>query len=139
MAISQNGVEAYHIFEGACNKEILSDFMIDELNPVLSQQNKAVLMDNVRFHHSEIVQASIDPSIDLHYLPAYSPQLNPIEQVFSLIKGVYKKQKVSENEEVIPAVRRAIQAVQARTNLVPFYQNYHKWLGKALRRDEFET
>jgi len=47
-------------------------------------------MDNVRFHHSNIVKSWCEEkNIVIKYLPPHSPDLNPIENVFSTIKSRY--------------------------------------------------
>lgn len=65
-------------------------FLNELLLPHLSSRspNDAVIaMDNFKFHHSREVQEAIARNKNrLLYLPRYSPQLNPIEQVFSSIK-----------------------------------------------------
>ena len=47
-------------------------------------------MDNARFHHSRKVLDFLKINhISYKFLPAYSPQLNPIEEYFSMIKSKY--------------------------------------------------
>lgn len=51
------------------------------------QPGTVVLMDNVRFHHTQIVKEYAKKrNIFLLYTPPYSPQFNPIELVFSMVK-----------------------------------------------------
>jgi len=76
------GVEAYIVFPGACNGEKLSEFLRDKLNPTLAERPSYMMLDNVRFHHSNVVRQSLHPGSRLNFLPAYSPQLNPIERCF---------------------------------------------------------
>lgn len=50
-------------------------------------------MDNASFHHSERVkQLCSDAGVKLVYLPPYSPDLNPIEEFFSVLKKYIQKQ-----------------------------------------------
>jgi hypothetical protein len=47
-----------------------------------------VFLDNARCHHAKLVQAWLaqpDRRIKLHFIPAYSPHLNPIERLWGLI------------------------------------------------------
>lgn len=49
-------------------------------------------MDNVSFHHGEIITRTIhEHGHDVMYTPPYSPFLNPIEDLFHLIKGTFLK------------------------------------------------
>ena len=120
-AIFRFGIEAYDVFPGACNGQKMSDFLKWKLNPILAERPSNVMLDNVRFRHSNVVRQSLHPNSRLNFLPAYSPQLNPIEEVFSLIKYSFKRQKISQPDAVISEVIRVVQFVQARENLLPFY------------------
>ncbi|KCZ81393.1 hypothetical protein H312_01148 [Anncaliia algerae PRA339] len=51
-------------------------------------------MDNCKLHWSITVrQALSDPQVLVQYLPAYSPQLNPVEEFFSTLKTITKGEK----------------------------------------------
>jgi len=58
-------------------------------------------MDNASWHRSEkIVQMCRDAGVVLEFLPPYSPDFNPIEEHFSVLKKFIKK-KWHENEDFI--------------------------------------
>jgi hypothetical protein len=47
-----------------------------------------VFLDNARYHHAKLVQAWLvrpECRIKLHFVPAYSPHLNPIERLWGLM------------------------------------------------------
>jgi transposase len=47
-----------------------------------------IFLDNARYHHAKLVQAWLaQPGrrIKLHFIPAYCPHLNPIEQLWGLM------------------------------------------------------
>ncbi len=48
------------------------------------------------------------------YLPAYSPDLNPIEEAFSKVKGILRKAAARTREVLIEAIGRALCAVSAQ-------------------------
>jgi transposase len=48
------------------------------------------------------------------YLPPYSPDLNPIEEAFSKIKGTLRKADARTQEVLVEALGAAISAVSAR-------------------------
>jgi transposase len=50
----------------------------------------------------------------LLYLPAYSPDLNPIEQAFAKVKGLLRKAEARTREALVEAMGRALSAVSAR-------------------------
>jgi transposase len=43
-----------------------------------------IYVDNVRFHHAKILKPFLEahPELEIRYLPAYSPDLNPVERVW---------------------------------------------------------
>lgn len=59
----------------------------------------------------EIVEAV---GCELIYLPPYSPDLNPIEQAFSKVKGLVRKAEARTREALIEAMGRVLDAVTDR-------------------------
>ena len=56
-----------------------------------------VVVDNVRFHHAKLLKKWVrkHPQLELVYLPAYSPELNPIERAWW-----YMRKKITHNRYV---------------------------------------
>ena len=53
--------------------------------------NIVVILDNCSIHHTdEVIQAIQDTEALVHFLPPYSPNLNPIEEAFSKVKSLMK-------------------------------------------------
>ncbi len=87
MAINNKHVISHNIVKGATNKEIFKNFLLQQLIPACSYKSYVFLMDNVRFHHSLCVKNIIyNAGHHIMYTPPYSPDLNPVERVFSIIK-----------------------------------------------------
>lgn len=87
--VSRDGLVGKHsIVGGAFNAQRFAAFLESLRLPV----DTVVLLDNVRFHHSQIVkQAAERLGIHLLFVPPYSPWFNPIEYCFSVIKRAYYK------------------------------------------------
>jgi transposase len=51
---------------------------------------------------------------ELIYLPSYSPDLNPIEEAFSKIKGVLRRAGARTKEALLEVLGEALSAVSAR-------------------------
>lgn len=67
---------------------------LDFLKTLNFPENTIILLDNVSFHHSKIIKNyASDKKWNLLYIPPYSPWFNPIENVFSIIKNHYRKNK----------------------------------------------
>ena len=70
------------------------------LVPTLSQGD-IVVMDNLPAHKGARVEQLIKSAgAELRYLPPYSPDLNPIEQAFSKLKTLLRKENARGPEEV---------------------------------------
>ena len=60
-----------------------------------------VVMDNLSSHKDPAIQRAIrSAGAKLFYLPPYSPDLNPIEQAFSKLKTLLRKENARSVEEV---------------------------------------
>ena len=80
----------------AFNGERFAEF-INELIEKCKQLNHdkiCFIMDNVRMHKAEesIKDHCAKNNIDILFLPVYSPELNPIEKVFSILRTTYHDQ-----------------------------------------------
>jgi transposase len=90
-AVSVERVVAALYGEWAANGEIFLHFIEKCLCPVLKKGN-VVVMDNVAFHKiSGIKEAIHATGARLIYLPPYSPDLNPIENMWGKIKHYLRK------------------------------------------------
>lgn len=117
MAISKKEIISYKIIKGNANSKIFFDF-INELNNLYT--NHYFLMDNVNFHKSKFIQQLLSVSTNkLLYIPPYSPQYNPIEEVFSQIKSYIKE---CTNNNVIKKFIKSIKKVK-KNNLVNYYKH----------------
>jgi transposase len=74
------------VFDGPINGECFRAYVEQQLLPVL-RQGDVVILDNLGSHKAAILRRIIKTAgARLWYLPPYSPDLNPIEQVFAKIK-----------------------------------------------------
>jgi len=74
-----------------------------------------MVMDNLSAHKGERVKEIIEQrDCQLVYLPAYSPDLSPIEEAFSKIKGMVRKAEARTREALVEAIGMALSVVTAR-------------------------
>ena len=93
-SIRLNGDTAYTIYSGGTTREKFLDYLKNVLLPTL-RRDDIVVMDNMRTHHVKEVKALfLEAGIKLLYLPAYSPDLNPIEKMWSKLKSILRKLKI---------------------------------------------
>lgn len=86
-ALRCDGIDAPLVVDGAINGEIFLAYIKQVLVPTL-RPGDLVVMDNLSSHKIAGVRETLAAAgATLHYLPPYSPDLNPIEQFFAKLKS----------------------------------------------------
>ena len=65
---------------------------------IYGNQKIVLVVDNVRYHHAKrlkLILEKYNQRVELVYLPAYSPDLNPVERIWW-----YMRKKISHNRYV---------------------------------------
>jgi transposase len=89
--LRQGGVTAPFVIDRAMTRAIFLEYLRQCLGPTL-QPGDIVVMDNLPAHKGEKVRQIIAAAgAELRYLPAYSPDLNPIEQAIAKLKAHLRK------------------------------------------------
>lgn len=89
-ALSEDGLLAPGVFDGAINGELFLAYVEQILLPTL-KAGDIVIMDNLSSHKKAAVRRAIEQAgATLMFLPPYSPDLNPIEQVFAKLKSLLR-------------------------------------------------
>ncbi|MBB5050052.1 transposase [Rhodopseudomonas rhenobacensis] len=90
-ALRHDRITAPWVFDGPINAESFLVYVEQVLVPTL-QPGDVVVMDNLGSHKGQAVRAAIrGAGAHLIFLPPYSPDLNPIEQVFAKLKHLLRK------------------------------------------------
>jgi transposase len=93
-SVRHNGETAYTIYSGGTTREKFLDYLKNTLIPTL-HKGDIVIMDNMCTHPVKEVQTLLQGAgMKLRYLPAYSPDLDPIENMWSKIKAILRKLKI---------------------------------------------
>ena len=108
---------------GAYNGDRFKD-LIERLLPKFLARCYLIL-DNAAFHKRNDVRQLIESSgRNLLFLPPYSPQLNPIEEFFSMFKSKQKsiRPRPRDDDELLKTVENAMQSVMNH-DLSAFYRH----------------
>lgn len=121
-AISNDGLIIYKIFKGSVKGIDYMNFIKDNNETF---KNKILLQDNARIHHSKIVtEYAIDNNIELQFNSPYSPEFNPIEQLFRQIKNILRSQQ--EHKELETDIKLAYEKVSQSDIKSYFNNSYNK-------------
>jgi transposase len=111
---TEEGVGACLAVEGSTTRELFETYLERVLVQTLSS-GQVVVMDNLPAHTGGRVREIVEGrGCEVLYLPPYSPEFNPIEQVFSKLKGLMRKAGARTREALIEAMGIALSAVAAR-------------------------
>ena len=90
--LRRDGLVAPCVFNGAINGELFVAYVEQVLAPTLTAGDIVVVMDNLSSHKVAGVREAIAAvGATLRLLPAYSPDLNPIEQAFAKLKALLRR------------------------------------------------
>jgi transposase len=99
--------------EGPTTREVFEAYLERVLAPSLKPK-QIVVMDNLSSHKGSRVRELIeDRGCELHYLPPYSPDLNPIEEAFAKLKALLRKAGARTREALLEAMGWSLDAVTA--------------------------
>lgn len=109
--LSEDGMVAPYVLDGAVNAELFTAYIEQVLVPML-QPDDIVIMDNLPVHKVPAVRRAIEAAgAQLIFLPPYSPDLNPIEMVFSQMKAKLRNEAHRSREALWGALGRIANAI----------------------------
>jgi transposase len=110
-ALRNDRIEAPCVFDGPINGERFRAYVQQFLIPTL-KPNDIVVLDNLGSHKGKAVRKAVKAAgARLLFLPKYSPDLNPIEQVFAKIKGFVRKAAPRTLDAISHAIAQALATI----------------------------
>ena len=101
------------VVDGAMDKRMFFEYIVQILCPTL-RPNDIVVMDNLSAHKNPEVASHIRRcGAELVYLPPYSPDLNPIENMWSKVKQLLRGMEMRAYESLEKGIARAFDMVDA--------------------------
>ena len=112
------------IIDGPLNGQVFEYYIREILCPALIE-GQTVVMDNLSSYHRASIRDLIEAKgCKLLYLPPYSPDLNPIEMMFSKVKALVRGWEKRTAEEMVQAVWDALSVV-SRSNVLGWFRCIH--------------
>jgi transposase len=100
--------------EGSTNREVFETYVEHALAPTL-ETGQVVILDNLSAHKPTRVRELIEErGCELIYLPAYSPDFNPIEEAFAKIKGMLRQAGARTKDALVDVLGEALSAISVQ-------------------------
>jgi len=113
-SMTTSGLQATMTIEGAVDEATFEAFVEKVLLPTL-RPGQIVIMDNLSSHKTLTIERLIKQAgCRLLYLPAYSPDLSPIEEAFSKLKAFVRRCRCQTLPGLIKAIKRGLSKITAR-------------------------
>jgi transposase len=113
-AIGLEGCAAALAVDGAVDGIVFDLFVMDLLVPTL-KPGDIVVWDNLNGHKSVAAREAIEAAgAEVLFLPPYSPDLNPIEKMWSKVKAILRAEGARTREALHTALRKALACVTAK-------------------------
>ena len=110
-AVGRNGPQAPWVLQGSMDGIAFTTWAARVLAPTL-EPGDIVVMDNLSVHKNRAARAAIEAAgAEVWDLPPYSPDLNPIEKMWSKIKAYLRKHKPRDTQSLWQTVGRAMDKV----------------------------
>ena len=113
-ALRHDRIEAPCVFDGPINSERFLAYVEQFLVPTL-RLGDIVILDNLTSHKGKAVRLAIrEAGAKLFFLPKYSPDLNPIEQVFAKLKTLLRKTAPRTADDICKAIGQLLDSFTPR-------------------------
>jgi len=110
-AVRLKGAQAPCLFDGAMDGEMFLAWVKEGLAPVL-ESGDIVVLDNLATHKVAGVKEALEAvGARVEYLPPYSPDFNPIENLWSKVKQILKSRSPRTRRQLFQAARAAFAAI----------------------------
>lgn len=109
--IRYDGTASAMVYKGGTDAAAMQTFVTTQLAESL-RPGDILVMDNLSSHHNPDVIAAVEATgAEVWFLPRYSPDYNPIEEMWSKVKAYLKKLGARTMRALIRAIAKALEAV----------------------------
>jgi len=138
-AIMKNKVITFKIQDRPYTGESFFEFINNLCATLINTQitSAKIIMDNASIHKGERVRELLEQKgFQLVFLPAYSPQLNPIEEVFGKWKHLIKIENCSTIEDLMSKILSTASCI-TRSDCNAFFSHVREFILKGIRKENF--
>ena len=116
-SVRLDGTTACMTIEAATDTAVFQAYVREVLVPTL-RPGDIVILDNLGAHkHDGTLALMAQAGAEVRFLPAYSPDLNPIEMMWSKVKARLRQAEARTHQDLLLAIAAALRAVTAQDAL----------------------
>jgi transposase len=137
-AYNINSMFMFEVRDHSYNTDRFVSFLADIITKFEEEgvRDAILIMDNVSFHHANDVRELVESSgHQLLFLPAYSPFLNPIENVFNQWKHRVKCAQPQCEDELLAAIQTAAMTITPE-QCQNYFSHMETFIPRCLNRQE---
>lgn len=121
--ISKDGIESWKIKKRGVKGDDLIEFFEGTNHEKV--RDKSLVLDNARSHHRKDVKEKIEQlGMKGKWLPPYSPELNPIEEVFSWLKRRLRMMRIRVEKDLREGIEVLVEELRVKGVLERFKHSY---------------
>ncbi|CAG8605341.1 9132_t:CDS:2, partial [Ambispora gerdemannii] len=120
--LKEKGVVHWKLTDKRVDWKVFYDFL-EEINPIGDKRN-ILLMDNARIHHApkkreeaklpSVGKQMLKKNIEVRFITAYAPMINPTELVFCLLRQQTEKQRPRNYKEMKEAIEKVVELLNTK-------------------------
>lgn len=117
--ISSKGIEKWWLSKEGMNIQMMLKYL-DEF-PV---SNKIIVLDNLRTHHNkDVIERMKSKNLTPKFTLPYSPELNPIEEVFSWLQRELRNEIIQNRKDLESNLERLISKFNSSKDVINYYKH----------------
>lgn len=121
LAINKTKVIGFQLVKGSFNGESFKTFITDKIIP--KSKKASLLMDNARIHHyRKFTDLMNEDNVNIIYNIPYSPQFNPIEYVFNVLKTEIRNSSIDSYKQLYIKIQTFVK----KMNSIGFHNYFQK-------------
>ena len=113
-SVRLDGSTACMVIDGATAADVFREYVRHLLRPAL-RPGDIVVLDNLSAHKdTQAIELIKSAGAEVRFLPPYSPDLNPIEKMWSKVKEFLRSAKARTQEALLDAIAAALKTITAQ-------------------------
>lgn len=120
------------MIEGGLNSQTFHEFL-SEFNPPNNGKKNVLIMDNLSAHKatkscqklglSTIEELLTSKNIEIIFTPPYTPELNPIEQIFNIVRQYVESEQARERDRLNSAIEEKLTFFQKEEDTTKYLKS----------------